>query len=127
MDISGDLTANEICDKITETIKTNYGDTWRDNLYKIELVGEIAEDTEISLEEITARLKPQVYFIKIKDRTEYKLDYEALAKEPTLKGIFIRKMLEKEAAASDIEKPLIRDALTLGLKAFTKEVKYDED
>lgn len=127
VDISGDLTANEICDKITETLKTNYGDTWRDNLYKIELVGEIAEDTEISLEEITARLKPQVYFIKIKDRTEYKLDYEALAKEPTLKGIFIRKMLEKEAAASDIEKPLIRDALTLGLKAFTKEVKYDED
>lgn len=127
VDISGDLTANEICDKITETLKTNYGDTWHDNLYKIELVGEIAEDTEISLEEITARLKPQVYFIKIKDRTEYKLDYEALAKEPTLKGIFIRKMLEKEAAASDIEKPLIRDALTLGLKAFTKEVKYDED
>ncbi len=127
VDISGDLTVNEICDKITETLKTNYGDTWRDNLYKIELTGEIAEDTEISLEEITARLKPQVYFIKIKDRTEYKLDYEALAKEPTLKGIFIRKMLEKEAAASDTEKPLIRDALTLGLKAFTKEVKYDED
>ncbi len=127
VDISGDLTANEICDKITETLKTNYGDTWRDNLYKIELVGEIAEDTEISLEEITARLKPQVYFIKIKDRTEYKLDYVSLSKEPTLKGIFIRKMLEKEAAASDIEKPLIRDALTLGLKAFTKEVKYDED
>lgn len=127
VDISGDLTANEICDKITETLKTNYGDTWRDNLYKIELVGEIAEDTEISLEEITARLKPQVYFIKIKDRTEYKLDYVSLSKEPTLKGIFIRKMLEKEAAASDTEKPLIRDALTLGLKAFTKEVKYDED
>lgn len=127
VDISGDLTANEICDKITETLKTNYGDTWRDNLYKIELTGEIAEDTEISLEEITARLKPQVYFIKIKDRTEYKLDYESLSKEPTLKGIFIRKMLEKEAAASDTEKPLIRDALTLGLKAFTKEVKYDED
>ncbi len=127
VDVSGLTTTAEICDAIINQLKANYGDSFSDNLYKIELVGEIDEETEIITAEILARLKPLLYFVKVKNRTEYSLDYESLSAEPTLKGIFVKKMLEKEAAADEREKPLIRKALNLGIKAFKTEVKYDED
>ena len=45
-----------------------------------------------------------------------------------LKGIFVKKMLEKEEQISlSEEKAIVRKALQLGLKAFKAEVKYDED
>ena len=127
VDISGLNTTAEICDAILNQLKTVYGESFGDNLYKIELTGEIDEETEIITAEIIARLKPLLYFVKVKNHTEFSLDLESLSAEPTLKGIFVKKMLEKEAAADDCQKPLIRKALNLGIKAFKTEVKYDED
>ena len=127
VDISGLTTTAEICDTIVSSLKTAYGESFGDNLYKIELVGEVDEETEIITAEILARLKPLLYFVKVKNRTEYSLDFESLSKEPTLKGIFVKKMLEKEEAADEREKLLIRKAMNLGIKAFKTEVKYDED
>jgi hypothetical protein len=65
--------------------------------------------------------------VKLKNSTEFLLDYETLANEPTLKGIFVKKMLEKSANATEEEKQIIKKALNLGLRAFKTEVKYDED
>lgn len=127
VDISPFKTTTEICDAILKQLQSGYGESFKDNLYKIELVGEIDEDTEIITAEILTRLKPELYFVKLKNHTEYALDYEALSAEPTLKGIFVKKMLEKEANATDTEKAFIRKALNLGIKAFKTEVKYDED
>ena len=98
------------------------------NLYKIILTGEIDETTEINCTEIKSRLESELYFVKVKNRTEYKLDYEQLSLEPSLKGIFVKKMLEKQAAVStEAEKEIIKKALNLGIRAFMGEVKYDED
>ncbi len=128
VDISGVSTTAEICDAVILKLKAAYGESFSDNLYKIELVGEIAEETEIITAEILARLKPLLYFVKVKNSTEYSLDYESLSAEPTLKGIFVKKMLEKMNATDDeTEKALIRKALNIGIKAFKTEVKYDED
>ena len=56
-----------------------------------------------------------------------KIDTDALSKEPSLKGIFVRKMLEKIENADEASKVIYEKALNLGLKAFSGEVKYDED
>ena len=68
-----------------------------------------------------------LYFVKIKDSTEISVNLEELSEELSLKGIFVKKMLEKMGNAPENEKFLYNNALQLGLKAFSGEVKYNED
>lgn len=127
VDVSSLKDSSEISSAILMQLENAYGENFRDNLYKIELTGEISEDTEIITAEILSRINGELYFVKLKNRTEYLIDYEALSKEPTLKGIFVKKMLKKAELATEEEKLIIKKALDLGLKAFKTEVKYDED
>jgi len=126
-DISDFANIAEICEKIINEFKNEYGDEYTQNLYKIELIGEILPDVKISTAEISSRLEDKLYFVKVKDSTSLKLDLDALTKELSLKGIFAKKMLEKMADAEEDEKKLYEKALKIGLKAFIGEVKYDED
>ncbi len=127
IDISSKENCEDICTHILNTLKNDCGENFADNLYKIELVGEISADVQIVLSEIESRVAPSVYFVKLKDSTEYTVDFESLSKENSLKGIFVKNMYEKIRNASENEKALYKKALTIGLKAFTAEVKYDED
>ncbi len=127
VDISDVLSSTEIADKILETLRDKYSDSFADNLYKIVLTGSIDEQTVINLAEIESRLNEFLYFAKVRNKTQLAIDLEVLAQEKTLKGIFVKKMLEKLDSASDEEKPQITAALQLGLRAFNTEVAYDED
>lgn len=116
------------CDDILSLILKQMEESdenYADHLYKIELVGSIPSDTQINLTEITARLSERVYFAKIKDSTEYKIDFESLSNDPSLKGIFVKNMLKKIKEAPDNK--LYKKALKIGLKAFNSEVKYNEN
>ena len=114
----------DISAHIIEYLKQHY-ENFAENLYKIELTGEIAPDNTLNLAEIAARLEQNLYFIKLKDTTEYKIDLESLSNESSLKGIFVKNMLAKMNESEDKEK--YKKALNLGLKAFLTEVKYHED
>lgn len=116
--------AQDIPTLVLNTLKEKH-ESYSENLYKIELVGTIESNTALNLAEITARLSQDLYFVKVKDCTEYKIDIEALANEASLKGIFVKNMLEKIEQSQDKEKYI--KALNLGLKAFLTEVKYNED
>ena len=127
IDISHGTDNTEISKIITDYLMLNYGENYSDNLYKIELLGAISPDVQISTQEILSRVSQSVYYVKIKDSTELAIDYVNLSQEKSLKGIFVKKMLEKENNAPEDEKAIIRNALKLGLKAFMTEVKYNED
>lgn len=114
----------DIVSHILNTLSEKYSN-YSDNLYKIELTGEIDPDTEINLTEITARLSEKLYFVKVKDSTEYKIDISVLANDPSLKGIFVKNMLLKMEKSED--KEVYKKALKIGLKAFKSEVNYIED
>lgn len=126
IDITKQNQAEEISENILKTLEEKYGDNFRENLYKIELIGETDSETEIILSEIESRLS-SLYFVKLRDKTEISLDLDILANEPSLKGIFTKKMLEKISVSSEEEKPILKKALSLGLKAFKAEVKYNEN
>jgi DNA repair exonuclease SbcCD nuclease subunit len=121
VDIGG---VSDIASHVLTLLQNKY-ESFSENLYKIELTGQIPEDTNLNLAELTARLSNQLYFVKLKDSTEYTVDYEALAKETSLKGVFVKNMLEK--IEQDPENKALKQALKLGLKAFSSEVKYNED
>ena len=127
IDISDLNNENEIPDKILRSISETFGENYPENLYKIDLTGELPEDFDISLSEIAERLSDKLFFIKLRDYTEVYIDKEALAKEASLKGIFVKNMLKKIEEAQDSEKIILRKALSLGLKAFKGEVSWNED
>lgn len=126
IDISGLLTPNEIATCIIDDIKQKYPDNFADNLYKIILTGYVDEAADVSIPQITSRINEAVYFAKVKNKSEIKIDFELLAQEKTLKGIFVKNMLAKINEADQPEKDRLKAALDLGLKAFSGEVHYDE-
>ena len=126
IDISN-TTETEIAPKILDTLFRNYGDDFNQNLYKIELIGDISPETNINLTEITARIADRVYFVKVKNNTHLTLNLNTLTEEKSLRGIFVKKMLKKIEMADESQKEKYQNALELGLKAFNTEVKYNED
>lgn len=102
------------------------GNRVEDNLYKITLVGDIGEEAAVSVDELSAQLSGSFYYIKLKDNTRLVLDYEALAKENSLKGMYTARMLDtirtQEQAGNEKGAQLYRKALELGIRAFDGEV-----
>ncbi len=115
---------DDISSAVLSDLKANF-ENYNDNLYKIELTGSIPPDAVLNVAEITARLSEVLYFVKIKDKTEFAVDLELLSKEPTLKGVFVKNMLSLMDNTDNKEK--VRAALNVGLRAFYGEVKYNED
>ncbi len=126
IDISGLSSSNEIAEYILKTLKTKYPENYADNLYKIILIGAIGDEVNLSLSEIATRLNDCLYFAKLRDKTEIKLDFEALSHEKTLKGIFVKNMLSRIESADENQKEILTHALNIGIKAFSGEVNYDE-
>lgn len=127
IDISGLLTSNKIATHIIDVIKQKYPDNFADNLYKFILTGYVDETADISIPQITSRINEVVYFAKIRNKSEIKVDFELLSQEKSLKGIFVKNMLEKINKADQPEKDRLKAALDLGLKAFSGEVQCDEN
>ena len=127
IDVSPCLDTAETVAVILNTLQNDFGESFGDNLYKIILKGEIFESLDVNIPELTSRLSSKLYFVKLLDKTEYKIDYEALAKEPTLMGVFTKKMSERIENADEMQKEKLKKALKLGLRAFKAEVKYNED
>ena len=127
VDISGCDSNLSATERIVEELKARYPDVYTENLYKIILTGNVDESADISATEIASRLDEQLYYVKVRDNTESIIDYELLAEEKSLKGIFVKNMLSAINSASEEEKDKYKTALTLGLKAFSTEVTFDEN
>ncbi len=127
IDITGINSSAEISGSVLTLLREKYGEQYGENLYKIELTGSISEDFNLNLTEILSRVSEKVYFAKIKDRTELLVDTEKLANEVSLKGLFVKNMLERINNAFDGEREALQSALKLGLRAFGSEVAYNED
>ncbi len=125
-DVTGLKSNGEINDKILELLRDKYGEAFAENLYKIKLVGSISPESEILTQELEARLNDELYFAKVRDNTEWLLNLEVLAEENSLKGVFVKRMLALTSEHKQ-ESELYKKALSLGLKAFKGEVKYNED
>lgn len=109
---------------ILETLKKKYGN-YTDNLYKLSLCGNTEKAIRLNLKEIAERLSTELYFVKLKDKSCVSENLDAIAKENSLKGIFVRKMLEK--IKSEENKEEYEYALKIGLKAFEGDTDIYEN
>lgn len=127
VDVSSVTHSSEIAGLIINTLMQKYGEDYGRNLYKIILTGQLDEEIEVSVDEICGRVANEVFFVKIKDKTEIKIDLQALSNETSLKGVFVKNMLEAIENAPEDKKSTFKYALQLGLRAFRSEVAYNED
>ena len=127
VDISGAVTTEMVISKVLNHLKENYGEDFSNNLYKIELVGKLPSDFTLQIHSVLAGLSPLLFFVKLKNSTEKEIDYTLIAREHTLRGIFVKKMLNRIETAKGAEVALLKKALVLGLNAFENEVDYDEN
>lgn len=108
-----------------------YKNRCEDNLYKITLTGNVEKERTIHVEDLCAQLAFRLYYVKIKDRTELVIDYDELAKQSSLKGMFTARMLEniRECTKRGDKKGAMlgKRALELGIRAFYGEVEIGEN
>lgn len=109
--------------------KSEILDDIRKDIYKIVLKGEIDEEFIINKPVLQEKLKESFYYVKLVDSTEVKIDYQALSEEFNLKGIFVKKLLEKmKLTDNEDEKATLRLALRMGLEALDyRQVRNHED
>jgi hypothetical protein len=97
------------------------------NLYRITLSGEVSADTFIDIGQLTSVLGEKLEYIEIIDKTDTCFsEIKNLANENSLRGIFVRKMVESIEKSDDSEKVMYKEALKIGLKSFDRGVTlYD--
>ena len=114
IDISGlDNTHNiekRIRDRLSEL---NYKDT---SLVKIVLVGDVDVECEKDTEYLRSCFEDDYYFLKLVDKTSYRIDLESLAMDVSLKGEFIRTVNGEDFSEED-KSNIIR----MGLQLFDGE------
>jgi len=88
------------------------------DLYKISITGEIPPKNPINLDIIVNKVNSAVYFAKISDETILEYDYGELAKEPGVRGLFVKNMLERIHNSADNERKTAELALKYGLRAM---------
>ena len=108
--LSGTLDFSEIMKKITDLLA---GISSQD-IVQVDLTGELSEDTEIEPESYQSALASEYFYIRIKDKTEVKIDFTKYEKDVSLKGEFIR-LVKNQQNLSEEQKTKI---IMTGIKAL---------
>jgi DNA repair exonuclease SbcCD nuclease subunit len=116
VDISGAATNQEAVQKINDFLADKYGIDFEQNLYEITVVGFLEPNSLVKVGNLVNELN--VFYVRLRDETQLVIDYQALAKQDTLQGNFVKKILDKIEQADDVKQPLLKDALQYGIKAF---------
>lgn len=108
IDCSDIISKEELVEKINE----NHGDNM---VFKVILKGN--RNFEINSFELL-KLVSNNKILKVKDDTKIAYDLEKLKNDMTLKGIFVKDMLEKLSSSNEEEKDMIQKAIEIGLDAL---------
>lgn len=115
VDVSGLDNSKEMADAAKEVLaKERIGER---DMVKIELTGEIDEEAEIDTDFIASAFERDYYFIKVKNKTSIKIDYDRFAGDESLKGWFVKLVMEDKDLDDETKGRIVRmgiDALKDG-------------
>lgn len=117
INISNSVSYEEIRTKILSSIKE---EDRKNNLYKIILKGEIESYINLKEDLILEKIKDAFYFVKVIDRSEVKLDFDKIAKDYSVKGVYAKKLLKK-LEDKNYNKDVLKMALKLGMQCLSHE------
>ncbi len=99
--------------ELLHTLKNKYDSK---SLIKVVLTGEHKADFVVDVPELTQRLNEFFYFAKVQDKTVLKINEEDFSLDKTVRGEFVRSVLQSDLCEEDKSKIIM-----LGLKAFSEE------
>ena len=124
-------TQQQLEDKVLSYLRSEYGEDYARDAYRITLTGALPPDFTPNLTSLHERLSSIVFAVRIKDNTKSFSNPDELRREISLRGVFAEILLTRiEDARSTGDTEHISEyeqALTLGLRAFEGEVTYCED
>lgn len=98
------------------------------NLYKITLTGRIKSHLNLDIKVLMEKVKNDYYFIKLLNNTTVAIDLEEISNDYSVRGQFVKLMLEKLKEADNDEQEIINKALNIGLQCLSEEeVKIDDN
>ncbi len=106
------LKSEMIIEEIAEAIEIAARNSGEQNLYKVKLTGEY--DDEIDLIALENLCGDSAFYLEIENKCKKTIDYEKIAGENTLKGLFTKEILAKIASATEDEREVLELALTIG-------------
>ena len=99
VDITGATSSPEALKKVEEAIsELKIPET---SLVKVTLEGEMDAECEFDLEYILNRLEGRFFYVKVKDGTGIRVNYDDYALDRSLKGEFVRKVMASELSSED--------------------------
>lgn len=114
--VGGCLTDEQVALKTASAMEDAAGS---EDFYHITLQGYLSHDFRIDAFIVAGLLKDRAFYIKITDHTTPDYDFEQIADEPGLRGLFTRKMLDRAAKAPGAEeRRLVMQALYYGMEAI---------
>ena len=113
VDLTGITENNQIEEKIKESIK----DIPETSIVKIILGGEAEIGEERDIDYFTKKFEHNFYFLKIEDKPTRKIDYMKYQNDISLKGEFIRLVLNQEDLTDEQKSKII----STGIKALSGE------
>lgn len=128
VDVSDCENSVQISSKILSQLEAEFPKTYAENLYRISICGTISSDFLPNIGQIEAMLSGKLLYIRITDKTDIDLsNVSKIARENSLRGIFVAKMLERIDSSDSKDAIKLRQALRLGLKAFEREVSLSDN
>ena len=118
IDISNCNTYEEISEKLISLFDKK---DRLNNLYKITLTGKVKSHLNLNIKVLMEKVKNDYYFIKLLNNTTVAIDLEEISNDYSVRGQFVKLMLEKLKEADNDEKEVINKALNIGLQCLSEE------
>lgn len=107
---------------ISNYMEQNYGDTFSDNLYRINLVGIHKENHILYVNYISENLINNLFYCEINDCTKPDTNLlKSMIDETSVKGIYIKKMLDIIDNCDEKDFEIAKKALYIGLEVLNNE------
>lgn len=119
VDISECLSDIEVVEKINSDLMVKMSSA---DLYSISLKGFISKDYRLDIRNIIEALNQSCFYIRIKNNTSIKFDYDKFLEDPGIKGEFVRRIIDMlEQEPSEVGRETLFMALQYGLQALENE------
>ena len=115
VDITGCMSTVDIAERVREVLdREDYSPS---SMLKLVLVGEVDVECEKDMDFLCKRLEGGYYFLKVYDESVFKVDYNQFALDESLKGEFVRKVMNSESLTDEEKATIVR----YGIQALAGE------
>lgn len=115
VDVSECLTTVEVGNKINDRLLEE--NIEGKHMVKVSLVGKVDIECDINIELLTKQFEENYFFFKIKNETALTFNYEKFALDVSLKGEFVRTVMQEDSLEDEEKATIIR----YGLEALAGE------